>query len=82
MALLYRLTILQLASRILPSIGADSWDFEDGVDGTWSDRPVRTSVFFLTFDRAEICNLDLNTDEDSFNVSSVYLCNRLLPSSR
>ena len=49
MALLYRLTILQLASRILPSIGADSWDSEDGVDGTWSDRPVRTSVFCSYF---------------------------------
>ncbi|KAJ6621694.1 hypothetical protein B0H10DRAFT_1789541 [Mycena sp. CBHHK59/15] len=40
-ALLYRLTILQLASRILPTIGADSWELTDGVDDTWEDRPVR-----------------------------------------
>ncbi len=40
-ALLYRLTVLQLASRILPGIGADSWDDEDGVDNGWEDRPVR-----------------------------------------
>ncbi|KAF5312312.1 hypothetical protein D9619_003527 [Psilocybe cf. subviscida] len=39
-ALLYRLTILQLASRILPTIGADSWESEEGVDGTWEDRPT------------------------------------------
>jgi len=42
-ALLYRLTILQLASRILPTIGADSWDSEEGVDNGWDDRP--TSIF-------------------------------------
>jgi hypothetical protein len=39
-ALLYRLTILHLASRILPTIGADSWESEDGVDDGWDGRPV------------------------------------------
>ena len=39
-ALLYRLTMLQLASRILPTIGADSWESEEGVDNGWDDRPV------------------------------------------
>lgn len=39
-ALLYRLTILHLASRILPTIGADTWESEEGVDGGWADRPV------------------------------------------
>lgn len=39
-ALLYRLTILHFASRILPTIGADSWESEEGVDDTWGDRPV------------------------------------------
>jgi len=39
-ALLYRLTILHLASGILPTIGADSWESEEGVDATWNDRPV------------------------------------------
>ncbi|EKM83920.1 hypothetical protein AGABI1DRAFT_110528 [Agaricus bisporus var. burnettii JB137-S8] len=42
-ALLYRLTILHLASRILPTIGADTWESEEGVDGGWADRP--TSMF-------------------------------------
>ncbi|KAF9510412.1 hypothetical protein BS47DRAFT_1331710 [Hydnum rufescens UP504] len=37
-ALLYRLTILHFASRVLPSIGADSWEDEDGVDGTSEGR--------------------------------------------
>jgi len=39
-ALLYRLTILHLASRILPTIGANSWESEDGVDDGWDGRPV------------------------------------------
>ncbi|KAK1233042.1 hypothetical protein PQX77_003845 [Marasmius sp. AFHP31] len=42
-ALLYRLTILHLASRILPNIGADSWENEDGVDDGWEGRP-QTSI--------------------------------------
>ncbi|KAG7099097.1 hypothetical protein E1B28_000971 [Marasmius oreades] len=41
-ALLYRLTILHLASRILPNIGADSWEKEDGVDDGWEGRPTST----------------------------------------
>lgn len=45
-ALLYRLTILHLASRILPTIGADTWESEDGVDNGWADRPVRTPIVF------------------------------------
>ncbi|KIK70938.1 hypothetical protein GYMLUDRAFT_33028 [Collybiopsis luxurians FD-317 M1] len=39
--LLYRLTILHVASRILPTIGSDSWESENGVDNGWEDRPVR-----------------------------------------
>ncbi|KAF9270112.1 hypothetical protein L218DRAFT_952306 [Marasmius fiardii PR-910] len=39
-ALLYRLTILHFASRILPNIGADSWEKEDGVDDGWEGRPT------------------------------------------
>lgn len=41
LALLYRLGILHFASIILPSIGADSWEFEDGVNNFWENRPVR-----------------------------------------
>jgi hypothetical protein len=39
-ALLYRLGILHLASRILPTIGADDWETED--DSEWNGRPVCT----------------------------------------
>lgn len=42
-ALLYRLFILHMASRILPTIGADDWSPEDS-DNPWEDRPV--SVHF------------------------------------
>ncbi|THV07734.1 hypothetical protein K435DRAFT_911733 [Dendrothele bispora CBS 962.96] len=38
-ALLYRLTILHLCSRILPTIGSDSWESENGESGGWEDRP-------------------------------------------
>ena len=38
-ALVYRLLVLHLASRILPNIGADSWEDEGDVDG----RPVSNS---------------------------------------
>jgi hypothetical protein len=43
-ALLYRLAILHLASHILPTIGADSWESEDGVDDGWDGRPVHITV--------------------------------------
>ncbi len=46
-ALLYRLAVLQFASKILPRIGADSWEYEDGVDGVWEDRPTRTLTRIL-----------------------------------
>jgi hypothetical protein len=39
-ALLYRLSVMQLASYILPTIGADSWETEQGVDDGWEGRPV------------------------------------------
>ena len=40
-ALLYRLTILHLASGILPTIGANNWESEEEVNPSWNDRPVR-----------------------------------------
>jgi len=49
-ALLYRLTILHFASRVLPSIGADSWENEDGVDGTSEGRPSsRVTAVLLAY---------------------------------
>ncbi|TRM60198.1 hypothetical protein BD626DRAFT_137113 [Schizophyllum amplum] len=46
-ALLYRLTILHLASRILPTIGADSWESVEGVDEGWDGRPTSTLTRIL-----------------------------------
>ncbi|KAL1748450.1 hypothetical protein HDZ31DRAFT_79588 [Schizophyllum fasciatum] len=46
-ALLYRLTILHLASRILPTIGADSWESTEGVDDGWDARPTSTLTRIL-----------------------------------
>ncbi|KAG5342129.1 hypothetical protein C0989_005310 [Termitomyces sp. Mn162] len=50
LALLYRLAILHLASRILPTIGADSWESEDGIRDSWENRPIwwRWMNIFLT----------------------------------
>ena len=39
-ALLYRLSILQVASRILPTIGADNWESDEGAKDGWDGRPV------------------------------------------
>lgn len=58
-ALLYRLTILHLASRILPTIGADSWDSEEGVDNGWDDRPVSAGLS---------TNRESKTDDPTYNV--------------
>ncbi|KII93732.1 hypothetical protein PLICRDRAFT_35953 [Plicaturopsis crispa FD-325 SS-3] len=58
-ALIYRLSVLHFASRILPTIGADSWDSEDGVDDGWEGRPTsiltrlmltyRQSIFIMVY---------------------------------
>ncbi|PFH54429.1 hypothetical protein AMATHDRAFT_134485 [Amanita thiersii Skay4041] len=53
-ALLYRLTILHLASRILPTIGADSWEFEEGADNGWENRPTSTLTRLLLTYRQSI----------------------------
>jgi hypothetical protein len=43
-ALLYRLSVLQVASRILPTIGADNWESDQGeIDG----RPVRAHAMWF-----------------------------------
>ncbi|KAG8219767.1 hypothetical protein J3R82DRAFT_739 [Butyriboletus roseoflavus] len=39
-ALFYRLTILQFASRILPTIGADAWESDDSTNDGWDGRPT------------------------------------------
>ncbi|KAM6498069.1 hypothetical protein JOM56_006017 [Amanita muscaria] len=44
--LLYRLFILHLASRILPTIGADNWSQEES-DAEWDSRPTSTFTRIL-----------------------------------
>ncbi|EAU93122.2 hypothetical protein CC1G_12657 [Coprinopsis cinerea okayama7 len=46
-ALLYRLTILHSASRILPTIGADSWEGDGDEDNEWDRRPTSTLTRLL-----------------------------------
>ncbi|KAL0951259.1 hypothetical protein HGRIS_007973 [Hohenbuehelia grisea] len=53
-ALMYRLMVLHLASRILPSIGADSWEADEGVDSGWDDRPTSTLTRVLLTYRQSI----------------------------
>jgi hypothetical protein len=43
-ALVYRLTILLGAARVLPSIVADSREADYGVDDDWDGRPVSTEL--------------------------------------
>ncbi len=65
-ALLYRLTILHLASRIIPTIGVDTWEPEEGADDGWTDCPVSlcTGVTQLS--------LRLFTDVDATRVLLTY----------
>ncbi|PCH33698.1 hypothetical protein WOLCODRAFT_112317 [Wolfiporia cocos MD-104 SS10] len=52
-ALLYRLVVLHFASQILPTIGADSWEDESGVDDSWDGRPTsRLTHILLTYRQA------------------------------
>jgi hypothetical protein len=46
-SLLYRLSVLHLASRILPLIGGDSWAGEAGVDDGWDERPASIYQIYL-----------------------------------
>ncbi|KAH9858118.1 hypothetical protein C2E23DRAFT_865082 [Lenzites betulinus] len=46
-ALIYRLVVLHFASRILPTIGADSWEDEAGVDDGWEGRPTSKLTHLL-----------------------------------
>ncbi|TFK30311.1 hypothetical protein FA15DRAFT_965 [Coprinopsis marcescibilis] len=46
-ALLYRLTILHSASRILPTIGRGQWESDDDGDDEWDSRPTSTLTRLL-----------------------------------
>jgi len=71
-ALLYRLTILQLASRILPTIGADTWESEEGVPNEWDDRPVSWLSIHLKF-RTHVCCADIHSVSLTPHVPAIYL---------
>ena len=53
-ALVYRLVVLNLAFQILPTIGADSWETEAGVDDSWGDRPTSALAHLLLTYRQSI----------------------------
>ena len=53
-ALVYRLVVLNLAFQILPTIGADSWEAEAGVDDSWGDRPTSALAHLLLTYRQSI----------------------------
>jgi hypothetical protein len=75
-ALLYRLTVLHLASRILPKIGADSWEAEDGVDDGWDGRPVSLVSSFSSSTHFSYF-ADLRTDSYVIDLPSIHICPRL-----
>ena len=43
-ALVYRLTILLGAARVLPSIGVDPWEADYSIDDGWEGRPVSAEL--------------------------------------
>ena len=77
-ALLYRLVVLHFASRILPAIGADSWEGEAGVDYGWDERPVRMSLFNELRLLTTTFLLDISTYPPCIDLSPVNLCDRVL----
>lgn len=80
-ALLYRLTVLHMASRILPTIGADSWESEDGVDDGWDGRPVRAhSLLPLLVDFSSddsIWHTDFNSKPYPPDIQAIHLRDRI-----
>lgn len=83
-SLVYRLTILQLASRIMPTIGADSWESAEGVDNGWDDRPVCYFYSFLCFlspNRPQPSLVSFSPIDSSFSSLFIPICSvsRYLP---
>jgi hypothetical protein len=68
-ALVYRLTILLGAARVLPSIGVDPWEADYGVDDGWDGRPVGTELPDWT---APHILLDIETYTCPLDVSSIH----------
>jgi len=81
-ALLYRLTILHLGSRILPTIGADSWERESGGPDEWEDRPTSNltrllltyrQLLYVTCYSQLLCEWTTYIDNISFSINSIVL---------
>lgn len=56
-SLAYRLSVMQLSSKILPVIGAEPWE-ESGID-TDESRPVRASFFYSRCTDAQLRSIRL-----------------------
>jgi hypothetical protein len=74
-ALVYRLTILLGAARVLPSIGVDPWEVDYGTDDGWDGRPVSVDPPDST---VPYIPLDIKTYTCPLDVSSIYSCYCLL----
>jgi len=68
-ALVYRLTILLGAARVLPSIGVDPWEADYAVDEGWDGRPVSTELPDWTVPHI---SLDIETHTCPLDVSSIH----------
>jgi hypothetical protein len=79
-ALLYRLSILHLASRVLPTIGADNWEIAEGNEDGWDDRPVRFALLSLAFDHSYLPP-DIHLDAHPSHIPTNDLCYGLFPSA-
>lgn len=53
-ALVYRLTILLGAARVLPSIGVDPWEADYGIEDGWDGRPTSKLINILLTYRQSI----------------------------
>src|ERR1700761_191505 len=77
LSLTYRLSVLQLSSRVLPTIGADAWDAtEDDEERPVSPeepRRIYLSIHCLPF-------ADEQIDTYSANIPASDLCHHLHPS--
>ena len=79
-ALVYRLFVLHFASHILPTIGADSWETETGVDNGWEGRPVSEPRLFHWFYADWVP--DFQVDVPPPDLPAIYLRNGLFPSTQ
>lgn len=80
-ALFYRLTILQFASRILPTIGADAWESDDSTNDGWDGRPVRPPRSFCTQLTVRKCLADIDVDSLPADIPTTDICHGVLTSA-